>query len=163
MTGSVREATPADAPQLLALVDALADYEKLPRPAEDARLRLVRDGFGPTPRFHALLAEAGGAAVGYALYFETYSSFLARPTLYLEDLFVLPAHRTAGHGGRLFRSVAAEAARRECGRMEWSVLKWNRLALDFYDRLGAAPLDDWQTYRLDGAALARAAAGMEAA
>ena len=163
MTGTVRPAVPADAGPLLALVDALADYERLPRPAEDARRRLVQDGFGAAPRFRVLLADAAGEAVGYALYFETYSSFLARPTLYLEDLFVLPDHRAAGHGGRLFRAVASEAVRRECGRMEWSVLGWNRLARDFYERLGAAPLDEWKTYRLDGAALAHAGAGVEAA
>ena len=163
MTGTVRAATPADADQLLSLVEALADYEQLPRPAEDARRRLVQDGFGAAPRFRVLLAESAGSTVGYALFFETYSSFLARPTLYLEDLFVLPAHRKAGHGGRLFRAVASEAVRRACGRMEWSVLGWNRLARDFYERLGAAPLDEWRTYRLDGAALAHAGAGMEAA
>lgn len=163
MTSVVRPASAADASRLLALICALAEFEQLAPPPEDARQRLLRDAFGPTPRFHVLLAVSGGEAVGYALFFETYSTFLARPTLYLEDLFVLPDHRTAGHGARLFRAVAAEAVRRGCGRMEWSVLRWNRLAIDFYDRLGAAPLDEWQTYRLDGGALARAGAGTEAA
>ncbi len=149
----VRRATAADAPALLALIDALADYEHLPRPDAGARERLVHDGFGPNPRFDVLLAETDAGVAGYALFFETYSSFLARPTLYLEDLFVLPELRGAGLGNALFRSVAAEAGRRGCGRMEWAVLLWNRLAIDFYERLGAEPLGDWRTYRLSGEAL----------
>jgi len=157
----VRAAGPADADTLLALVDALADYEKLPRPDAAARARLREDGFGDAPRFHALIAEAGEppVPVGYALYFETYSSFLARPTLYLEDLFVVPAARRGGHGIALFRALARVARSRGCGRMEWSVLKWNRLAIDFYDHLGAAPLAEWQPYRLEGDALEQVAAG----
>lgn len=155
MTTRIRAAEAVDGPVLLGLIEALADYEKLARPAADARERLVRDAFGPTPRFQVLLAELEGRAVGYALFFETYSSFLALPTLYLEDLFVLPDARGGGHGARLIRAAAAEAVRRGCGRMEWSVLTWNRLAIDFYDRLGAIPLKEWQVYRLDGERLAR--------
>lgn len=147
---SVRPAAAPDAPLLLELVDALADYEKLPRPDAGARERLVRDAFGPAPRFGVLVAEGGGSAAGYALFFETYSSFLARPTLYLEDLFVVPARRREGHGQRLFRAVACEAVRRECARVEWAVLRWNRLAIDFYDRIGGTPMEEWQHYRLDG-------------
>ena len=153
MSGTVRPAAAADAACLLELVDALADYEKLERPAPDARERLVQDAFGPRPRFDVLLAEGADGPAGYALFFETYSSFRARPTLWLEDLFVRPEQRGAGHGLRLFRSVAAETHRRGCARMEWNVLRWNQLAIDFYARLGAAPLDEWQTYRLDGPAL----------
>lgn len=155
MTTRIRPAEVADGPLLLGLIDALADYEKLARPTPDARDRLVRDAFGPASRFQVLLAEREGRAAGYALFFETYSSFLALPTLYLEDLFVLPEARGEGHGARLIRAVAAEAVRRGCGRMEWSVLTWNRLAIDFYDRLGAIPLQEWQVYRLDGERLAR--------
>ncbi|HEU4828007.1 MAG TPA: GNAT family N-acetyltransferase [Gemmatimonadales bacterium] len=157
----VRAAGPDDAQTVLALIDALADYEKLPRPDAAARARLVEDGFGPAPRFHALIAEAGEPPVpiGYALYFETYSSFLARPTMYLEDLFVVPDARRGGHGIALFRALARVARARGCARMEWSVLKWNRLAIDFYDHLGAAPLSEWQPYRLEGEALERAAEG----
>lgn len=160
-TQRVRAAGPEDAPAIVALIDALADYEKLPRPEAGARARLLEDGFGATPRFHALIAETGEppAPVGYALYFETYSSFLARPTLYLEDLFVVPAARRGGHGIALFRALARVARSRGCARMEWSVLKWNRLAIDFYDHLGAAPLSEWQPYRLEGEALDRAAGG----
>jgi GNAT superfamily N-acetyltransferase len=159
MSGTIRRATAADADALLALVDALAEYEKLPPPAADARDRLLNDAFGPRPRFDVLFAEAEGALAGYALFFETYSSFLARPTLYLEDLFVRPERRGGGHGLRLFRAVAAEARRRGCGRMEWAVLKWNQLAIDFYDRLGGAALDGWQVYRLEGAPLETVAGG----
>jgi len=154
----VRAATAADAPVLLDLVDALADYEKLARPDPSARERLVRDAFGPAARVDVLVAEAGGSAAGYALVFETYSSFLARPTLYLEDLFVLPARRGEGHGQRLFRAVAHEAVRRGCARVEWAVLRWNRLAIDFYDRIGGTPMEEWQHYRLDGERLAAVAA-----
>ena len=153
----VRALTPADVPVLLALIDALADYERLPRPDAAARERLARDATAAPPRFQALLAERAGEIVGYAIYFETYSTFLAQPTLYLEDLFVLPEARRHGAGSALFRACAAEAVRRDCGRMEWAVLTWNRLAIDFYARFAAQPLDDWRPYRLTGPALRRAA------
>ena len=153
MTVAVRKARHEDAPRVLELVDALADYERLPRPDAGARERLLRDGFGPSPRFDLLVGERDGAPVGYALFFETYSSFLARPTLSLEDLFVHPDHRKCGLGRALFRAVATEAVRRECGRMEWAVLTWNRLAIDFYEGLGAVALEDWRTFRLTGEAL----------
>ena len=156
MTGTVRAATAADAPALLGLVDALADYEKLARPDAGARERLIRDAFGERRRIEVLLALADGEPVGYALFFETYSSFLALPTLYLEDLFVRPDARGGRHGLGLFRAVAGEARRRGCGRMEWNVLKWNQLAIDFYDRLGAEPLGGWQMYRLEGERLRQA-------
>ena len=157
MTALVRAATAADAESLLALVDALADYEKLPRPEAAARARIVEDAFGARRRVEVLLALDASRPVGYALFFETYSSFLALPTMYLEDLFVHPDARGARHGYRLFQSVAAIAVERGCGRMEWNVLKWNRLARDFYERLDAEPLDDWQMYRLEGERLQRAA------
>jgi GNAT superfamily N-acetyltransferase len=158
----IREAAAADVPALLELVDALADYERLPRPDAAARERLARDGFGGRRRFETLLGLLDGRPVGYALHFETYSSFLARPTMFLEDLFVLPEARGHRLGLALFGAVAAKAAARDCGRMDWMVLKWNRLAIDFYDRLGATPLDGWQAYRLDGDAL-RAAGALAAA
>lgn len=158
MTLEVRRAVAADGPSLLGLVDGLADYEKLARPDPGARARLLADAFGARPRFDTLLAFVDGTPAGYAIFFETYSTFLARPTLFLEDLFVLPSARGCGAGGALFRAVAAEARRRGCGRMEWQVLKWNKLAIDFYDGLGASSLNEWQTYRLDGDALAAVAA-----
>jgi GNAT superfamily N-acetyltransferase len=147
----IRPAAEGDAETFLALVDALADYEKLDRPSPEARDRLMRDGFGPEPRrFRAFLAEVDGRAVAYAITFETYSSFLALPTLYLEDLFVLPDARRLGIGSAFFRFLAGEAVRRGCGRMEWVVLDWNQLAIDFYDKLGARRMTEWYTYRLTG-------------
>lgn len=153
----VRALAPVDVPALLGLIDALADYEHLPRPDAAARERLARDATATPPRFQVLLAAVAGRVVGYALYFETYSTFLALPTLYLEDIFVLPEARQRGAGSALFRACAAEAVRRGCGRMEWQVLTWNQLALDFYARFAAQPLDDWRPFRLTGDALRRAA------
>lgn len=144
----VRKAEPTDAEAILALVDALADYEQLARPSPEARQRLVRDMFGDKRRIDAFIAEHEGAPAGYAIIFETYSSFLALPTLYLEDLFVLPEFRNKKAGYSLFMRVVEEAHSRGCGRMEWSVLDWNQLAIDFYDRLGATHMKDWQLYRL---------------
>jgi GNAT superfamily N-acetyltransferase len=154
----VRALSPADVPVLLELIDALADYEHLPRPDAAARERLARDAVATPPRFEALLAAVEGRIVGYAIYFETYSTFLARPTLYLEDIFVRPEARGQGAGAALFRACASEAVRRECGRMEWQVLTWNELALDFYARRQAQPLDGWRPFRLTGDALLGAAA-----
>jgi len=159
----IRPAAAADAEVFLRLVDALADYEKLDRPTAEARGRLVRDGFGPSPRFQAFLAELDGRAVGYAITFETYSSFLALPTLYLEDLFVLPDARRFGVGGAIFRLLAGEAVRRGCGRMEWSVLDWNQLAIGFYEKLGARRMGEWYTYRLTADQLKQIAADADGA
>lgn len=144
----IRKATLTDADAMLALVDALADYEKLPRPDSDARARLLKDCFGDRPRFEALLAFIDDRAVGYAFYFETYSSFLALPTMYLEDLFVLPESRKQKLGYQLFLSVMREGYARGCGRMEWTVLDWNQLAIDFYASLGAQHMREWQLHRL---------------
>jgi len=158
MVTTVRELRPADVPRLLDLIDGLADYESLPRPAAEARERLARDATAEPPRFRTLLAELDGDVVGYAIYFFTYSTFLARPSLYLEDIFVLPDHRGRGAGRALFRACAAEAVRQQCGRMEWAVLAWNQPSIDFYLRSGAEMLDAWRGCRLSGEAL-RAAAG----
>jgi GNAT superfamily N-acetyltransferase len=154
VTLQVRRAAPADGPALLELVTALADYEKLPPPDTHARERLLRDGFGPAPRYELLFAELDGRPVAYALYFFTYSSFLARPTLFLEDLFVRPDARRHGAGGALLRALAEAALAADCGRMEWAALTWNRLAIDFYERLGARALEDWRTFRLEGPGIA---------
>jgi GNAT superfamily N-acetyltransferase len=150
---TIRRATRRDGRALLALVDALADYEKLKRPTPAARRRLLRDGVGPKRRYDAYLAFFGQVPVGYAIVFETYSSFLALPTLYLEDLFVLPAYRKQRIGLALFRTCARSARERGCGRMEWVVLDWNTPAIRFYDRLGARHLTEWFTYRLTKDAL----------
>jgi GNAT superfamily N-acetyltransferase len=146
---TVRPATRADGDSWLALVDALADYEKLDRPTPDARARLLNDAFGPEPhRIAVYMAEVDGRAVAYAITCETYSSFLALPTLYLEDIFVLPDARRDGVGRTMIRYLAGEAIRRGCGRMEWVVLDWNQLAIDFYEKLGARRMKEWYTYRL---------------
>lgn len=147
-TPTVRKATPADAESILTLVDALADYEKLARPDANAKRRLITDMFSERPRINAFLGEYEQQPVGYAFVFETYSSFLALPTLYLEDLFVLPEYRSKKIGYALFTAMVEEAHRRGCGRMEWTVLDWNQLAIDFYKRLGATHMSDWQLYRL---------------
>lgn len=146
---TIRSATVGDLPTLTRLIDALADYEKLERPDAAARDRLLRDGFGPTPRFRAYLGNLDGEPVAYAIAYDTYSSFLARPTLYLEDIFVLPDARGMGLGKAIFRHLIAEARDGGYGRMEWVVLDWNQAAIDFYERLGARRLDEWHTYRLD--------------
>jgi GNAT superfamily N-acetyltransferase len=132
------------------LIQALADYEHLDRPDAAAVERLRADAFGSRPRFEAALADAEpGHAVGYAIWFETYSSFLAKPTMYLEDLFVLDQARRSGAGGMLFEHVRSLGARRGCGRMEWQVLDWNRLARDFYDGRDARWLKEWLLYRIE--------------
>jgi GNAT superfamily N-acetyltransferase len=144
----IRPATPTDGEVWLSLIDALADYEHLPRPDASARQRLLSDAFAQPPRLEVFLAETSNGIVGYAMTFGTYSSFLALPTLYLEDLFVLKDYRGQGAGFLLFRHCVQEAHRRGCGRMEWQVLDWNRPAIDFYERLGARQLKEWLSYRL---------------
>ena len=141
----VRRATAADAEAILQLVDALADYESLPRPSAEAKKRLAAD---LDKRFDAWIAEVDGKSAGYAFVFETYSSFLALPTLYLEDLFVLPEYRSRKVGFALFSEVLEEAKRRGCGRIEWTVLDWNELAIQFYKRAGAAHMKEWNLYRI---------------
>src|SRR5438046_1220068 len=146
---TVRQLNGADMDDFIGLIEALADYEHLDRPSEDARTRLAADALASPPRFNAMLALIDGRAVGYAVFFETYSTFLALPTLYLEDLFVRPDFRGRGIGMALFKTCAVEAVRRGCGRMEWQVLAWNDLAIGFYEHLGATPLHgDWLCYRL---------------
>jgi GNAT superfamily N-acetyltransferase len=154
---TVRKAEAADAELLISLILGLAEFEKLPPPDEAAQRRLVNDAFGPHPRFEVFLAEVDGRVAGYAFTFETYSTFLALPTLYLEDLFVLPEYRGRKVGYALMLHLAADALRRGCGRMEWVVLDWNTSAQEFYRRLGARHLDDWYFYRLDREALERLA------
>jgi GNAT superfamily N-acetyltransferase len=157
----VRRLTASDGDAFIGLVAALAHYEALAPPDPGARERLVRDALADPPRFTTLLAELAGKIVAYAIFFETYSTFLAQPTLYLEDLFVLPEARGRGVGTALFRACAAEARRRGCGRMEWQVLAWNDLAIGFYEALGAAPLHtDWRCYRLTAPQLEQLSAEM---
>lgn len=144
----IRQALPEDASAIFELVRELADYEHLPHPDASARQRLYRDLFSDTPRIFALIAEEDGTPIGYAIYLETYSSFLALPTLYLEDIFVLPQHRKKNVGIALFAALVREAIARNCGRMEWVVLDWNETAIGFYKRLGARRMKEWQIFRL---------------
>jgi GNAT superfamily N-acetyltransferase len=147
---SIRRATRDDAPALIRLVMALAEFEKLTPPDGAAQQRLVEHGFGERPRFETWLAffDPVREPVGYALIFETYSSFLARPSLYLEDIFVLPEHRGRGIGSVLLRHCIRLAQERGCGRMEWTCLDWNTKAQGMYENLGAERLSQWLLYRL---------------
>jgi GNAT superfamily N-acetyltransferase len=144
----VRRAVPADSADILALIHALADYEKLPPPDAAAQSRLIADAFAERPRFEIFLAEVDGQVAGYAFIFETYSTFLALPTLYLEDIFVLESFRGKRVGYALFQYCVQEAHRRGCGRMEWVVLDWNTPSIEFYEKQGAQHLNEWQHYRL---------------
>jgi GNAT superfamily N-acetyltransferase len=158
----IRPATREDVPLLLELIGALADYERLrDEVVLDAAL-LERHLFGERPAAEAAIAEVDGAAVGYALWFSTFSTFLGRPGIWLEDLFVLPERRRGGVGGALLEHVAQLAVARGCGRLEWSALDWNEPALAFYRGLGARVLPEWHLHRLDGRALAGFAAGRTA-
>jgi GNAT superfamily N-acetyltransferase len=146
----IRKAASRDASSFLSLVKALAKFENLEPPSQSAERRLIRDTFSKRrKKLNLLLAFVDRKPVAYALYFFTYSSFLARPTLYLEDIFVLEEFRRMGIGKKMFLRLVGEAQKRECGRMEWAVLTWNKNAKKFYERLGARRLSDWQLYRLD--------------
>jgi len=156
---TIRSAVEADMPSIVNLISALADYENLEGPNAEAIARLRKHGFGEPTYFQVLLAEKDGKAVAYAIYFFTYSTFLAQPTLYLEDLFVLPEYRSLGIGFRLMKELAKVAIERECGRLDWTVLDWNQSAIDFYDRLKAVQLKDWIVTRLTGEPLTKLAHG----
>lgn len=145
MDGRIRPYRKADASAFIGLVRALARYEKLTPPGPAACRRLVRDA---GKRFQVLIASADGRPAGYAIWFLTYSSFLANPTLFLEDLFVRPEFRRLGLGRKLYAALRREAKRRSCGRMEWIVLSWNRPALEFYRGVGARPLAGWVPFRV---------------
>ena len=149
MAVTIRRAERDDAPTLFELITALANYEKLDPPDDSAKMRLLEHGWGENPRFEAWLAEYNGQAVAYAIAFETYSTFLAQPTFYLEDIFVLPEHRRDGVGFALFQRLASDAHDRGCGRMEWACLDWNEPGLNFYRKIGATPLHDWRYFRLN--------------
>jgi GNAT superfamily N-acetyltransferase len=151
-------ATEADVPLILAMIRGLAEYEKLADMVVATEERLRDTLFGPRPAAEVLLANLDGACVGFALFFPTYSTFLAQPGLYLEDLFVQPDARGKGAGIALLVALAKLAVERGCGRVEWSVLNWNEPSINFYKKLGAIPMDEWTSYRLTGKALAHLAA-----
>jgi GNAT superfamily N-acetyltransferase len=148
---TLRRATIKDAPALLRLIVALAEFEKLTPPDQAAQQRLVEHGFGPAPRFEAWLAfwQERADPVAYALFFETYSTFEAAPTLYLEDLFVLPDCRRRGIGSALLQHCIQIANNRQCRRMEWTCLDWNTRAQAAYEGLGARRMSEWLLYRLE--------------
>ncbi len=150
---SIRFADAADTPVILRFIRALAVYEKLEQDCVATEDSLRSTLFGPRPFAEVLLIEESGQAHGFALFFHNYSTFLARPGIYLEDLFVDPAQRGKGYGKALLMKLAEIALERGCGRLEWSVLDWNQPSIDFYLSLGARPMDEWTIYRVDGDAL----------
>ncbi len=154
----IRPAVREDAGRILAFIRELAEYEKLAHEAVADEAGLARQLFGPTPRAEVLIAEVDGEAAGFALFFHNFSTFVGKPGLYLEDLFVRPQHRGLGLGKRLMARLAKLAVERDCGRFEWSVLDWNTPAIDFYRSLGAVGMGDWTVQRVVGDALAALAA-----
>jgi GNAT superfamily N-acetyltransferase len=153
----IRAAAPADVPELLRLIHELAVYEKLEHMAVGTPPLLHEALFGKRPVCEALIAEVGGRAVGFALYFSTFSTFLCKPGLYLEDLFVEPAHRGSGIGKALLQRLAAITVERDGGRFEWRVLDWNEPSIKFYEALGATIMREWLLARVTGPELARLA------
>jgi GNAT superfamily N-acetyltransferase len=158
-TFTIASASERDVPAILAMIKALAEYEKLSHAVTATEQRLRETLFGPHPAAEVLMAFAGDRPAGFALFFHNYSTFLGQRGLYLEDLFVVPEWRDHGLGRQLLARLAAIALERDCGRLEWSVLDWNTPAIGFYRRLGAVPMDDWTIYRVTGDALSRLAAG----
>ncbi|MBC8074172.1 MAG: GNAT family N-acetyltransferase [Deltaproteobacteria bacterium] len=157
-TVQIRDAELADAPQILALVKALAEYEQLSSQVEATLADVERELFGPNAVARALVAVHAGERVGIAIWFHNFSTFLSRRGVYLEDLFVLPEHRGHGIGRALLVELARRAHALGCGRMEWSVLDWNAPAIGFYESLGARAVAGWSGFRLDAAGIATLAA-----
>ena len=156
MTIAIRPAVTDDVPLILEFIRGLAEYEKLTQGFEATEEKLRSTLFpeeGSVPAAHCIVAFAGEVPAGFALYFFNYSTFLARPGLYLEDLFVKPEWRGQGHGKALLLHLAKIANARGCGRMEWTVLDWNQPAIEFYESLGARRMKEWQICRLAGLAL----------
>jgi GNAT superfamily N-acetyltransferase len=150
---SIRNAEPADIPLILTLIRALAVYERLEHKVV-ATEEVLRDSlFGARPYGETIIAEEDRKPVGFALFFHNFSTFIGRPGIYLEDLFVIPEARGRGYGKALLARLAAIAKERNCGRLEWSVLDWNEPSINFYKSLGAVPLDDWTMFRVSDGAL----------
>lgn len=150
-------ATVHDVPLILSMIKALAEYERLAPEVVATEASLRESLFGARPAAEAVIARSGREPVGFAVWFQNYSTFLGRAGLYLEDLFVLPRWRGRGIGRALLAHLARVATSRNCGRLEWSVLDWNETAVHFYRSIGAQPMDEWTVYRLTGDALARLA------
>jgi GNAT superfamily N-acetyltransferase len=157
MATTIRPATAADASLILAFVRALAEYERAPEAVIATEEDLLRDGFGANPFYFCLIAEHDERPAGFAFYFFDYSTWIGRPGIYLEDLFVYPELRGLGIGKALLRQVAAIAVERGCGRLKWSVLDWNTPAIDFYRAMGGELMDEWTNVRITGEALERLA------
>jgi len=156
MTVVIRPGERADVPVIAELIRGLARFEKLEHEVTMTEDRLAANLFGPHHYAETLIAQEDGSAgvpVGFALFFHNFSTFLAQPGIYLEDLFVIPEQRGRGVGRALLKELARLAVERGCGRLEWSVLDWNREAIAFYERLGARPNSEWTVYRLSGEAL----------
>ena len=153
MTVVIRHGEKADVSVIAHLIRELARFEKLEHEVTMTEELLAENLFGPHRYAETLIAENAGKAIGFALFFHTFSTFLGKPGLYLEDLFVVPDQRSHGVGRALLRQLARIALERGCGRHEWAVLNWNREAVKFYERLGARPNSDWTVYRLAGEAL----------
>ncbi|MCO5202051.1 MAG: GNAT family N-acetyltransferase [Chloroflexi bacterium] len=156
----LRPATEADLDTIIELIHALAEYEREPEAVRLVPGELRRHLFGPRPYAEVILAETGeGASAGFALFFHNFSTWEGKPGIYLEDLFVRPEFRGQGYGKALLAELARLAVERGCARLEWAVLDWNEPSIQFYRALGAAPMDEWTTYRLSGEALATLARG----
>ena len=153
MAITIRPAKRTDIPQILAFIRALADYEHEPQAVIASEADLERDGFGPSPFYFCLIAEQDSRPAGFAFYFFNYSTWLGRPGLYLEDLFVSPEFRNQGVGHALLQKVAAIAVEKGCPRLQWEVLDWNTPAIEFYRAAGAEFLDEWRNVRVTGDAL----------
>jgi GNAT superfamily N-acetyltransferase len=149
----IRPADENDVPLIHALIRELADYERLSHEVTATEELLKRSLFGSRPVAEVLIATVEDTPAGFALFFQNFSTFVARPGLYLEDLFVRPAYRGKGIGRKLLARLAMIARERQCGRVEWAVLDWNESAIGFYRTLGAKPMTDWRIYRLTGEAL----------
>ena len=154
---TIRPATPADVPLILDFIRELAEYEREPQAAVATQADLLRDGFGPEPKFRVDIAEWSGEPAGFALYFWNYSTWQGKPGLYLEDLFVRPHFRGKGIGKALLVHLARVAVKNNCGRLVWQVLDWNTPSIEFYKSLGAETMKEWLTMRVTGEALTRLA------
>jgi len=154
---TIRPAAIGDVPTILGLIRELATYERAPHEVSATEQQLVDVLFGEKPAAEVLLAFENENAVGFAVYFFNFSTWLGRPGLYLEDLFVRPEQRGKGYGRALLVELAKIARDRGCGRMEWAVLDWNEPAIDFYRKLGAKPMDEWTVFRLTGDGIERLA------
>lgn len=153
----IRRATRADVPIILALIRELAEFERLAHEVVATEESLLASLFGERPSAEVLVGRVGSDVVGFALFFQNYSTFLGKPGLYLEDLFVRPRFRGQGYGEQLLRYLARLCLERNYGRFEWSVLDWNQRAIDFYKGLGAQPMNDWTVLRVTGESLVKLA------